>query len=89
VGPPERLWIAPAGTLPGTIGRVLGAVARGSDTALAAIVWRGVDTGVLRGVSIRAFQSPGATALVRVVDINALRALTPHAYAPVPRPARP
>jgi hypothetical protein len=26
---------------------------------------------------------------MRVVDINALRALTPHAYAPVPRPARP
>jgi hypothetical protein len=24
-----------------------------------------------------------------VVNMNALRALTPHAYAPVPRPARP
>ncbi len=37
----------------------------------------------------RAFAAMREARIRSVVNTNALRALTPHAYAPVPRPARP
>jgi len=66
IGRLERLWIAPPGSDPATTGRVLGGIARLHETALADVVWRGIEAGLLRGISIRAFVAPDATALVAV-----------------------